>query len=57
MTIRQKRWALRGRDIYFYSHAFNKDKKAFAIAKIGKQEKKEKTPISARLPGIFLKNI
>jgi hypothetical protein len=56
MTLWQKCWAERGGDIYFYSHAFNKDKKAFAIAKVGKQEKKEKTPISAKLSGIFLKN-
>jgi len=53
MTMWQKRWARRGGDIYFYSHAFNKDKKAFAIAKVGKQEKKEKTPISLKHIRVF----
>ena len=37
--------------------AFNKDKKAFAIAKVGKQEKKEKTPISLKHIEVFFKNI
>jgi hypothetical protein len=55
MTMWQKRWARRGVDIYFYSHAFNKDKKAFAIAKVGKQEKKEKTPISLKHIRVFFK--
>jgi hypothetical protein len=55
MTMWQKRWAQRGGDIYFYSHAFNKDKKAFAIAKVGKQEKKEKTPISLKHIRVFFK--
>ena len=44
-------------DIYYCSHAFNKDKIVFAIAKVSKEEKKEKTPTSLQLSGIFCKKL
>jgi len=43
-------------NLKYCSHASNKDKTAFAIAKVGKQEKKEKTPISLKHIGVFFKN-